>query len=74
MDAMPRGRFLSKEQLDNWQHRNRPTEDCVHTQQTWNDIYCDATYHDQRLITGSQHSLQSSWTAARSQSPPTSIP
>ncbi|XP_058134815.1 C-type lectin domain family 4 member F-like isoform X5 [Dasypus novemcinctus] len=39
-----KSRFLSKEQLDNWQHRNGPTEDCVHTQQMCSDIYCDATY------------------------------
>uniref|UniRef100_G3U0J7 C-type lectin domain family 4 member F n=1 Tax=Loxodonta africana TaxID=9785 RepID=G3U0J7_LOXAF len=37
--------FWDKNQPDNWLHHNGQTEDCVHIQQMWNDMYCDAAYH-----------------------------
>ncbi|XP_076991213.1 C-type lectin domain family 4 member F isoform X3 [Tamandua tetradactyla] len=38
-------KFWDKNQPDNWRHKNGHTEDCVHIQQMWNDMYCDATYN-----------------------------
>ncbi|XP_037662871.1 C-type lectin domain family 4 member F isoform X2 [Choloepus didactylus] len=37
-------RFWGRNQPDNWRHENGHTEDCVHIQQMWNDMYCDAAY------------------------------
>uniref|UniRef100_A0A8C0DH31 C-type lectin domain-containing protein n=1 Tax=Balaenoptera musculus TaxID=9771 RepID=A0A8C0DH31_BALMU len=38
-------RFWDKNQPDNWRHGNGLTEDCVHMQRKWNDMYCTALYH-----------------------------
>nr|XP_010993674.2 C-type lectin domain family 4 member F [Camelus dromedarius] len=37
--------FWDQNQPDNWRHRNGLTEDCVHVQKKWNDMYCSALYH-----------------------------
>ncbi|KAJ8781314.1 hypothetical protein J1605_011298 [Eschrichtius robustus] len=37
--------FWDKNQPDNWRHGNGLTEDCVHMQRKWNDMYCTALYH-----------------------------
>ncbi|XP_023989243.1 C-type lectin domain family 4 member F [Physeter macrocephalus] len=37
--------FWDKNQPDNWRHKNGHTEDCVHMQQRWNEMYCTALYH-----------------------------
>uniref|UniRef100_F6U4F7 C-type lectin domain family 4 member F n=2 Tax=Equus TaxID=9789 RepID=F6U4F7_HORSE len=36
--------FWDTNQPDNWRHSNGQVEDCVHTQQKWNDMICDALY------------------------------
>ncbi|XP_054977312.1 C-type lectin domain family 4 member F [Sorex araneus] len=42
-DAQSR-KFWEPNQPDNWEHGEGRTEDCVHTKQKWNDIYCNTTY------------------------------
>ncbi|XP_006151378.1 C-type lectin domain family 4 member F [Tupaia chinensis] len=37
--------FWEKNQPDNWRHSNGQTEDCVHTQEKWNDIECGSSLH-----------------------------
>ncbi|XP_069902939.1 C-type lectin domain family 4 member F [Globicephala melas] len=36
--------FWDRYQPDNWLHENGHTEDCVHMQRKWNDMYCTALY------------------------------
>ncbi|XP_014646890.1 PREDICTED: C-type lectin domain family 4 member F [Ceratotherium simum simum] len=36
--------FWEKNQPDNWLNAKGHTEDCVHTQQRWNDMDCDVLY------------------------------